>query len=468
MNATATPFRTVKVIERPQSEHLNGSSSATSANSAHLPSQPRAVWPKDSILENFMQFAREYSESEDQILIGCILPVVARLLARRVSMEFAGPLFPNVFSIVVTPPGGQKSTTIGLAEKLARRLLDSSAFHNGAASEQALFKAYQANPDRLEIEGEGNTVLANWATDAQGKIVAKRHLSLYDCDGWVQSYMRQAEKNTLGEPEERIEQTSTSLLMGTTFNNCRLNGVDSRDGLRRRMNYYVSERGARINIWPKSLRGTGYAELAELYGPLLHVGGEFVPFDVLGGQTYELFAEIQRANRRERDTVEGFDSASEARGAALSSQPAKILKLAMIFELCRWAVDDSRDWKRIQPDTLQLAKEHSDYCLHASKELDQIGRRHEIRDEADNLLAKIRTNATKISGKVARDGWIELSKSQLTAHFAGNPGRGSTNTTRLYCEIIADLERRELAKQKPSRGKLVVYRFKPDDPEDEE
>jgi hypothetical protein len=42
------------------------------------PPSPVAVYPEDSILADFMDFARVYSESEDQRLIGSILPVAAR------------------------------------------------------------------------------------------------------------------------------------------------------------------------------------------------------------------------------------------------------------------------------------------------------------------------------------------------------------------------------------------------------
>jgi hypothetical protein len=62
----------------------------------------------------------------------------------------------------------------------------------------------------------------------------------------------------------------------------------------------------------------------------------------------------------------------------------------MIFEVCRWAKSDLRGWQTIQPKTLALAAEHERYCLHASRELDSIGERAEIRNEADSILARIR------------------------------------------------------------------------------
>jgi hypothetical protein len=52
-----------------------------------------------------MVFARQYSEAEDSILIGCNVPIVAAILARKIYYPFGGPLFPNLFNIVVTPQG---------------------------------------------------------------------------------------------------------------------------------------------------------------------------------------------------------------------------------------------------------------------------------------------------------------------------------------------------------------------------
>src|SRR5205823_5552273 len=58
-------------------------SSANSTNSAAPPSR-EPVWPEDSVLQDYMDFARSYSESEDTILIGSVLAVVAAVLRRNV------------------------------------------------------------------------------------------------------------------------------------------------------------------------------------------------------------------------------------------------------------------------------------------------------------------------------------------------------------------------------------------------
>jgi hypothetical protein len=422
---------------------------ATSTNSAGLPS-PQAVWPSDSVLETFMEFARKFSESEDCILIGCVLPIVARLLARRVFVPFAGRKYPNLYNLIVTKPGLRKSTSIGLAERLGRALLPPDAFLEGACSEQGLFTCYQVQPDKLLIEEEGNTLLSNWASDAAGKIVAKRFLKLYDCKAWTQTYMRQAEES--GDAVQRIEETSTSLVIGTTYNNCRFHALETRDGMRRRVNYYLSEKYARTIYWPPDFDSADFLRVVESFRPLLEIEGEMQ----LSANAEKLWRDLQDANRAEIQSIAGIDAASEAYGSALAEENAKVLKFAMIFEACRWAANRSRNFRAIQADTLNLAAEHVHHSINASRELDSIGRRAEIREEAEAILATIRIEFQS----VARGGTIELSKTTLTHRFAANPSRrGAMTPARLYNEVLLDLQKRGLARLLPRNGKLQVYRF---------
>ncbi|HEY2711406.1 MAG TPA: hypothetical protein VGI60_02745 [Chthoniobacterales bacterium] len=426
----------------------------TSTNSTYLESHD-AVWPADSILEDFIKFARDYSESEDSLLIGAILPIVARLLGRKVWMVFGPRKFTNIFNVLVSPPGFRKSTTIGLAERVARAILPSDAFLEGATSEQALFKSFQGQPDRLLIEDEGNTLLSNWSNDAAGKQVSKRFLRLYDCGPWSQNYIRQADEDD-SSTARRIPEVSASILIGTTYNNCRFNGLDAKDGMRRRVNYYVSETLARKIYWPPDFESDRFKDVVDLFRPLLELEGKFQP---LLGRSMELWKELQDANRAEIINVTDVDAASaasETQTSALAEEGSKILKLAMIFEACRWARDRKRDWQVIQPDTLRLAAEHGRYCLRASRRLDTIGRKGEIRDQADMVIAGIRS---KFAGD-AKAGRIELTKTQLTHTFAANPGRsGSLTPSRLYGEILPDLQKRKLAFLSRPGGKLQVYQF---------
>ena len=47
---------------------------STTPQAAAASRLPPCVWPRDSIIEDFVLLARQYSESEDQILAGSFLP----------------------------------------------------------------------------------------------------------------------------------------------------------------------------------------------------------------------------------------------------------------------------------------------------------------------------------------------------------------------------------------------------------
>ena len=169
-----------------------------------------------------------------------------------------------------------------------------------------------------------------------------------------------------------------------------------------------------------------------------------------------LWNELQDRNREEIRGIIQFDSTAEAYGSALAEETSKILKLAMIFEACRWAANPARNPREIQRDTLQLAAEHGRYCLAAGRALDAIGRRGEIRDEANAILANIRTE-WKAS---AKHGTIEATRTQLTHRFASNPNRrGALTPARLYSEILPDLIQRRQARLARKEGRLEVYQF---------
>jgi len=432
-----------------------GADSANSTNSPPLPPQeiPQADYPKDSILNDFVEYARSQSEAQDSILIGSIIPVIAGCLARRVYVKFGAKKYPNVYNMVVARPGERKTLTAQIAQEIAARLLPENSFVWGVASDQALFKTYQANPDKVWIISEGNPMLANWAHDAAGKQVAKRMLDLYDCQKWNQNYIRQEDAG--GKANETIPETSTSFLIATTFNSARFNGLETRDGMRRRTSYYVSEGLARIIYWPADSPDEKNALILGLQ-PLLALSGEMK----LSPDALKLWKTIQDDNRAQIAKVHGIDAASEALGTTLSESPSKILKRAMIFEICRWLKDSDRDWKSIQADTLQISANHEAFCIHSSTILDTIGIRAEVREEADIFLPKIRTDfASKAHG-----GWILLTRSEITSKFASHSHRPGTLTTdRIYNHIIPNLAKRGLAKLESKTGKREVFAFSTDD-----
>lgn len=90
-------------------------------NSSHPFSE--ALYPEDSIIHDWMVFSRNHCEISDLQLLGAILPVCGAIAGRTIRMEFFGSKYPNIYAMIVAAPGHRKSTLIGFAEKLARRVL---------------------------------------------------------------------------------------------------------------------------------------------------------------------------------------------------------------------------------------------------------------------------------------------------------------------------------------------------------
>jgi hypothetical protein len=106
--------------------------------------------------------------------------------------------------------------------------------------------------------------------------------------------------------------------------------------------------------------------------------------------------------------------------------------------------------------TLEFAARHGRYCLEAGRALDGYARRSEIRERADVMLATIRIDFRER----AREGVIELNRTELTHRFAANPQRHRALTpTMLYSEVIPDVIQRRLATELPRQGKTQAYRF---------
>jgi hypothetical protein len=131
--------------------------------------------------------------------------------------------------------------------------------------------------------------------------------------------------------------------------------------MRWRFNYYVSQRFGRMIPWPLSYDACELSKLARELEALKSLKGEMR----LSRAAFELWGELQVENRRQIEAVSGIDSAAEVYGSMLAASPAEPLKLAMIFEACRWLKDKTRNWQLIQADTLDLAAQHEAGCISA-------------------------------------------------------------------------------------------------------
>src|SRR4029077_20076783 len=119
---------------------------------------------------------------------------VSRLLARRVYIQFGSvQLYPNLFSILIGPPGDRKSFTIQLAEKVAAYCLPPEAFLTHRHSREGLVDEYDegcgGSPDKRYAVDDAASVLAHWKTQ-MGESLADTFLRLYDCKELSETYRR--------------------------------------------------------------------------------------------------------------------------------------------------------------------------------------------------------------------------------------------------------------------------------------
>ena len=248
-------------------------------------------------------------------------------------------------------PGDRKSSVIRSAERLARALPSRPAFLPANFSPESMFDEYASNPDRIWIEDDANQTILDWQKTTNGERNAARILKLYDCAPLSESFKRNQEHG--GDQRRDVDETSTSLLFGCTFQACRFADVATRSGMARRFLYYVADAPGRFISMPSADDdGTRIATLAAQLDRLVTLTGP-MNFDADGRIAWEHY---QRENRA---FSEALDSANEAELSRLSSIPMQTLKVAMIFEACRWA-QRGGEWNGlIGADTLGCAVLHT-------------------------------------------------------------------------------------------------------------
>lgn len=433
--------------------------SANSTNSA--PPHPREhPIPEDSILASYRDFARQVTEAPDSWIAAPVLALCGKLLTPNVWLDFAGRKPLTIFNFVVGPAGLRKSTTFAPAEAVALRVLTPEDSVSGNASDSALFDSFERQPHRLQLEDEGNTILRTWATTNFGKEVAARYLKLYDGRPWSQNFRREADGHADGQAERHIDFASLSLCIGSTYGVSRFDGIDAASGLRRRFGFYLAGTAARFLPWPTSVHGPeadhhadNFRRLTELEG-VVNYHSHFTP---AARQSWE---KIQRRNRDRCAGVEGITSADETLAASLNESPARILKLALIFQACRWAAGNAVEPLQINPGVLEIAEAHQNACLDALEELETIGRRAEIDDLAEAIRSRILADAVGTAPGQPPPAEVFLTKTDLTRMFASNPGRaGALAPSRLHREILPAMIRKGQARIASKKSKKVTYAF---------
>jgi hypothetical protein len=292
--------------------------------------------------------------------------------------------------------------------------------------------------------------------------VGTRFLKLYDCKKLTESFLRNKSKRN---PSARcvVEETSTSILFGATFNVACFQGLQIRNGISRRFLNYCGDGHGRTHALPK---WEGDAGVTSLFRRLKVFSGK-MEFD---GPAEALWKNHQNKNRIELNRA---DRLAETERNRLNSAPTHVLKIAMIFECTRAAASLERAGEagveariatgvleeppRIRADTLDLAIGHVEECLKGARFLEKVADRAKVVSQGEVLLAKIWHDF----GKRARDGIILLSRGQISAKYAHHPDRqGSITPEDIYLRIIPELERQGMARLHSRRGKLETYAFR--------
>jgi hypothetical protein len=425
----------------------------------------KTIYPKDFILELWMKFARKHCETNDFQILGAILPVCGAIMGRTVWMDFFGEKYPNIFTMIVAAPGQRKSTLINLVEKLARRAIEPGHFMSSVSSEEALFEQFDpkqgGKPDQILIEDEGNTLFTGWEKTSYGQIVSKRVLKLYDGAPWTQSFKGKKQGET-GSSTRQIQVATANLLVGATYNICQLGKLDVKSGMWRRFLKYPAEGLARKIYFAEKIDNHLFNNLVMKFETLRASLEAPVEYQ-LSDEAKELYMQFKDRNAEKAEAIPNdLNPANEAKGSVLSEELALVVKVSIIFERCREAMASIKlKGCTIHADTLQLAHDHIQQCIYASDNLENIGRRSEIRDTAQTIHAQVLMEFTT----KAVNGFIPLSKTELTNKFCRNSGRqNAMNNFALYSEAMPDLESIGLVKRYPVPGtKKVFYLFKIED-----
>lgn len=448
---------TVEMVESvSEAPELTGSVSTSSTFSTAKHKLDEAIFPTGSWLGRYMDYARKREESADSYLLGAILPVIAVALARRVWVPWGDrKVFPNLFVMLAGKPGDRKSSAINLAERFARVVIDKKHFLPDAMSAEALFDEYDekqgGSPDKILIADDANPFLGMLQKSNHGERVGQRLLNLYDCKCLAESFRRNKETGA-GQARRFVDVTSTSMVLGATFNICQFHGHEIRSGLQRRFLYYLAEGHGRFIAVPAPSDQMEFLALCRRLATLTKLAGlEFQ----LSPVASELWLEFQMENRR-RLLNEGHGAGSDAYLARLNGQPNHVQKLAMIFQAVSWAEVSTAPEGLIEASTLQAAIDHTELCLFAAQTLDSIANRVQIQQDADLLLAKIVNDFGDKNVK----GLIQLTRTDLTSTYAHHSGRnGALTANDLYLRLIPDLMRRGKAKEVPRPGRQSAFAF---------
>lgn len=447
-------FMATELAGRPSAKIIRNTVGSTSSTNSTVPQRfefEAAVYPPQSLLEDYVKYAHERLESADSYIVGAILPVMAACLARRVYFEWGDDrIYPNIFSLLAGRAGERKSSAVNLAEKFAKIALAPESFLPALCSSESLLDEYHLEsgglPDKLLLLDDANPLLGTWTEAGYGRRVSQQFLRLYDCKDLSESFQKnKSDENVSGR--RTVDETSTSVVLGATPDVCRLQGRGISSGLQRRFLFYAAEKHGRFIPCPPASDPTQLEFLSDQFR-------EMCKLEVACRFTRTALGVWEEYQQRNRDLLQRENK--EAVSARLNGAPRAVQKIAMLFEAACW-VNTEDQWKGfIQSDTLELAIKHVDRCLDTASKLDALAEKEATAVNAESLLARIRRDF----GCKRERGLIVLTKSELTAKYAPHPTRpNALKPADLYERFIPILMDKGFARLAGKDGKQMRYEF---------
>ncbi|MDA7657900.1 YfjI family protein [Verrucomicrobia bacterium] len=434
---------------------IESSTNSTNSTGGHPPE--KAIYPSGSVIEWMMNYGTNQSEAADCYLAGAFMAMVAACVGRRVYFPWGNSKwYPNLYVMLVGRPGDRKTDAISHATRLIKGVIPNERRLPGNFSKEAMFDEYDEEcggcPDKVMIVPEGNIVMDNWKS-GYGEQVASQFLALYDCEPLSESFKRNKRDDSQAVGRRVIEETSTTVLIGTTFGACKFPSKTIQSGMHRRFLFFLANRTGRTIHFPPSADPKELLKIREALERLNKL--EATKCRLTGGAK-QRWITYQDSNRAAL-----ANAVIEQERSRLNSSPNHVMKVAMLFSASRWCTKSYSIWDgEIDEEMMDLAIEFVDHAARSAAHLDIAANREQSVERGELILAQI---GEKFSDRI-NCGVVRLSRSELTAKFCHHSGRpGALSTTELYGRIIPYLEKIGVARIVGVSGKKSIYEFEIED-----
>jgi hypothetical protein len=411
-------------------------------------------YPTDSLIHEFVLNVRKQVESSDSLIIGSAIGMIAALIGRNIWFELDRKKHPNIYALLTADPGDRKSSVMGLSKRMLKEVLGKDSedhFLSDASSPEALFDEFDYSQDKIWMTDEATPILHAWAYSPQGQTIAKRLLSIYDCDGWSETY-KQNKTDTNKTGRRVIESTSLTMILGCVFAAIKETKIASQDGLKRRFLNYVSDGPERVITRPKRMERDVREYLVSMFKKIPEWRGEAT----MSEAAWSVWDDYQHKNRARQKRAESLELKY-----TLSEEPAHVFKMAVIFQVARSAFGKV-PWNVISPETLQLAIDHVAGCIEASQAIDAIHQTDAGQEDEDFVFDTINDPDNGFTRLLGTDA-ILVTKAQLTRRFSNKGNKSKITTTDMKNKIIPSLIKKGLCIALEKKGNKKGYLFRNDE-----